>query len=202
MDTLRVVALIPVKSLEFGKARLADALDLEQRIQLTEETLRRLIHVLSAEPRVTRIAVVTSDAHVIAWLAGRPVEHLTESGHGLNDALREARTQLSTCDALLVLPADLAAITLHDVAAIIDAAECTCASNRCIVIAPDRHDHGTNALLLRPPDVIDFAFGTDSAHLHAAAAAQQNAHVHFYRSDSIGLDLDLPEDYDLYTRQW
>jgi len=37
----------------------------------------------------------------------------------------------------------------------------------------DRHERGTNALLLRPPDVIDFCFGTDSAAQHAARADEK-----------------------------
>jgi 2-phospho-L-lactate guanylyltransferase len=197
---VRIVALIPVKSLEHGKSRLAQSLDLSHRIQLTEETLRRLMHVLHAEPRVERIVVVTRDANVIEWLHGRSVEVVEEHGHGLNAALTEARTAIGRCKALLVLPADVAAISSHDIAALIDIADA--APKPCIVLTPDRHSHGTNALLLHPPDAIEFAFGADSLRMHTLAAENAAVHVQLYRSESLGLDLDLPEDYELYSRQW
>lgn len=195
-----IVALIPVKALEHGKSRLSATLDLADRIQLTEETLRRLIHLLRGEQRVSRIVVVTRDAGVEAWLAGRSVEVFIESGSGLNEALTEVRASLASCDGLLVLPADLAAASAHDVAALIDAAEFV--DGACVVLAPDRHGSGTNALLLRPPLVIDFAFGSDSRRRHREAAARRGAHYREFQSDSLGLDLDLPEDYELYSRQW
>lgn len=197
---MRIVALIPVKSLEHVKSRLSETLDLAHRIQLIEETLRRLVHVLRAEPRVERIVVVTRDASVAEWMHSRAIDVVSEQGHGLNLALMEARAAITPCAALLILPADVAAVSSHDVAALIDAAET--AAYPAVVIAPDRHGHGTNALLLHPPSAIDFLFGPDSFHLHIAAAEQSGAQVCIYRSESLGLDLDLPEDYDLYSQQW
>jgi 2-phospho-L-lactate guanylyltransferase len=38
-----------------------------------------------------------------------------------------------------------------------------------VVLAPDRHGRGTNALLLDPPDVIDPAFGVSSRSGHRVA---------------------------------
>lgn len=198
-----VTALIPVKTLASGKSRLSGHLTPEQRVALTEETLRRLLHILRANPRIGEIAVVTRDPAVIQWLHGRGVTLLPETRDsppdGLNAALRGARAALPGAMALLVLPADLVAVTAHDIAAMIGLADAGAPS---VVIAPDRLDQGTNALLLRPPGVIDFAFGERSAARHAAAAAETGAATHWYRSDSIALDLDAPEDYDIYTSQW
>ncbi len=199
---MQVTALIPVKSLVHGKSRLGQTLDLEDRIQLTEDTLRRLIHILNAEPGIAEIAVITRDADIASWLAGRPVRVLHETGHGLNAALTEARDALQTSplQALLVLPADLVAITAQDVSAMIALARE--GSDRVVVIAPDRHERGTNALLLKPANAIPFLFGVDSYLAHTAAAEASGCVAVTYRADSVGLDLDLPEDYALYTGQW
>jgi 2-phospho-L-lactate/phosphoenolpyruvate guanylyltransferase len=194
----RLVALIPIKSLALGKSRLSGALSPARRIDITEAALRRLIHTLHGVPEVDEIAVVTRDADVIEWLAGRRVRVLRESGDGLNEALREARAQLDA-DALLVLPADLVALTPLDVREIIALAS---AAERAVVIAPDRHGQGSNALLLKPPAVIDVAFGPHSFALHQSAAEHAGAPVFVYRSDTIALDLDVPEDYALYDEQW
>jgi 2-phospho-L-lactate/phosphoenolpyruvate guanylyltransferase len=197
-SAVRLVALIPIKSLAHGKSRLSGALSPAKRIDITEAALRRLIHALHSLPEVHEIAVVTRDADVIEWLAGRRVRVLRETGDGLNEALREARAQLEA-DALLVLPADLVALTpqdVHEIVALSGTAE------RAVVIAPDRHGHGTNALLLKPPGMIDMAFGADSFALHQAAAERAGAQVFVYRSDTVALDLDVPEDYALYDGQW
>lgn len=196
----RVTALIPVKSLQYGKSRLAQTLDLDHRIQLTEETLRRLLHILRATDSVTDIAVVTRDPAVAEWCATRKVRVLTETGEGLNAALTEARAQLPEAVALLVLPADLAAVAAEDIQSMI--ALSAGQDGPCVVIAPDRHEEGTNALLIRPPGMIDFAFGVNSAAQHATLAKAAQCSVHWYRSDSISLDLDIPDDYELYSRQW
>jgi 2-phospho-L-lactate guanylyltransferase len=194
----KLIALIPIKSLDRGKSRLSGALSPERRIEVTEFALRRLIHTLQSIPAVTEIAVVTRDADVREWLTGRPVRVLRETGDGLNAALREARSQIDA-EALLVLPADLVAMTAHDVTEIIALSR---VAARAVVVAPDRHGTGTNALLLRPPGLIDFAFGAGSFALHQDAAARAGAAVCVYRSDTIALDVDVPEDVDLFDGQW
>ncbi len=196
----RVTVLIPVKALALGKSRLSGALSPEHRVRLTEDVLRRLIHLLHGERRINGIAVVSRDPQLRSWLRGRRVRLLHESGEGLNAALREARAQLPGAAALLVLPSDLAALSAQDVSAMLDAAAFP--DGRSVVIAPDRHGSGTNALLVRPPGLIDFHFGPDSAALHAAAARAAGVEPVVYRSDSIALDLDSPEDYELYSGQW
>ena len=59
---------------------------------------------------------------------------------------------------------------------------------------PDRHDRGTNALLLSPPDVIDFCFGGDSkaAHIEAGSSVPSANVVLMY--GPLTLDIDTPED--------
>jgi 2-phospho-L-lactate guanylyltransferase len=194
-----VTALIPVKSLHLGKSRLGTALTPQQRVQLTEDTLRRLLHLLHTHPGIGGICVVTRDAHVARWLAGRNVRIIKEHGVGLNPALQEAREVLMRdgAQALLILPADLAAISSADIDGILALGE-----HNAVVIAPDRRGGGTNALLMRPPEIIPLCFGADSAHAHAAAARAAEAKVAFWHSDSIGLDLDEPEDITRYLEQW
>ena len=58
---------------------------------------------------------------------------------------------------------------------------------------PDRHGRGTNALLLSPPDVIDFCFGGDSKAAHLAAARAAGARVEVL-DGPLTLDIDTPED--------
>jgi 2-phospho-L-lactate guanylyltransferase len=64
------------------------------------------------------------------------------------------------------------------------------------VIVPDRHGSGTNALLLAPPDVIEPAFGPDSARRHRERAAAAGAHCQLAHPRSLLLDVDTASDLD------
>ena len=57
----------------------------------------------------------------------------------------------------------------------------------------DRHGTGTNALGLRPPDVIDVAFGPGSRAAHRPRA--EAAGVRYVEIDGpLAVDLDTPDD--------
>jgi 2-phospho-L-lactate/phosphoenolpyruvate guanylyltransferase len=63
-----------------------------------------------------------------------------------------------------------------------------------VVIVPDRHGSGTNALLLTPPETIAPAFGIGSLARHAARARAAGATVKVRDVPSLGLDVDTPGD--------
>jgi 2-phospho-L-lactate guanylyltransferase len=60
----------------------------------------------------------------------------------------------------------------------------------------DRHGTGTNALALRPPDIIDFAFGPGSRHAHQTAAEAVGA-TYVEVDGPLTVDLDTPDDFVL-----
>ncbi len=62
-----------------------------------------------------------------------------------------------------------------------------------VVLVPDRHGSGTNALLLAPPNAIDFRFGEGSRAAHAAAAEAAGA-TYVELDGPLSFDLDTPED--------
>jgi 2-phospho-L-lactate guanylyltransferase len=194
-----VTALIPVKSLALGKSRLSSTLDLNRRMQLTYESLRRVVHVLQNTHGIADIVVISVDEEVAEWAALWRVTFLREERRGLNEALQQARLHFAQAPAILILHSDLVAVSVNDVESMIAASALNTSS---VVIAPDRHGHGTNALLLKPPHVIDFAFGPDSAQRHIAQAEATGIQPTLFHSESISLDLDSPDDLELYWDQW
>lgn len=194
-----VTTFIPVKSLALGKSRLSDTLDLERRIQLTRESLRRVVHVLQNAHGIAEIVLISVDEAVAEWAELWRVTFLREEQHGLNEALRQARRHFAHAPAILILHSDLVAVSVTDIEAMIALCD---GAQAGVVIAPDRHGHGTNALLLKPPAVIDFAFGPNSAQRHVAHAEAQDIQPVIFHSQSISLDLDSPDDLDLYWEQW
>lgn len=199
-DTLHVAAVVPVKALPRCKSRLSQSLDAEARARLVYDALRHVVHALRTAGVVHAVGIISRDAQVRAWAEAMGIEFLQEQGRGLNAALRQAQQRYRQSDALLVVPADLAALSPYDVQHLVQRAA-SCASP-CVVIAPDRHGRGTNALLLKPPGIIPFAFGRNSAQRHAALARAHGAVPILHRSESLALDLDLPEDLALYDEQW
>jgi 2-phospho-L-lactate guanylyltransferase len=68
-----------------------------------------------------------------------------------------------------------------------------------VVIAPDRHNEGTNALLLAPPDVIDFDYGPDSFSRHCDQAREAGVLLEVCELSSLALDVDWPADLEFLS---
>ena len=93
-------------------------------------------------------------------------------------------------DAILVLPIDIPNVSPDRLAPLVELAEDV---DPLVAIVPDRHGRGTNALLLSPPDVIEFCFGGDSKDAHLGAARAAGAHVEVL-DGPLSLDIDTPDD--------
>ncbi len=66
-----------------------------------------------------------------------------------------------------------------------------------VVIAPDRHGKGTNALLMSPSGLIEYDFGEDSFQRHCDRVRASGARLEIVDLPSLGLDLDIPEDLEI-----
>lgn len=162
------------------------------RATLARALLSRTLDVLAACDASLATCVVSRDITALDMARRRGAAALAESESGLNAALNQARewAMARGAPAVLVLPADLPLLTPADITALLDLAR----EPRSVVIAPDAHDGGTNALLLRPPDALHFAFGPSSFHEHCAQAETSQLTLHIYRSPTVALDLDTPAD--------
>ena len=188
-----IVAIIPVGSVDGAKSRLGAVLDAEERHDLVLRLAERTIRAAVATPGIDETLVVTPDDEVrqVALAAGaRPIR---QRSRGLNDGLREAREEATAAGAkaIVVLPIDMPLVSAESLAPLVQAALET--DRPVVAIVPDRHDRGTNALLLAPPDVIDFCFGGDSKAAHVDAGRWAGAHVEIL-GGPLTLDLDTPED--------
>ena len=188
-----VYAVIPVGALDGAKSRLGEVLDAEERHELVLRLADATIRAAVATPGIADTLVITPDDTVrgLALAAGaRPIR---QRSRGLNAGLREAREEVlaAGASAVLVLPIDLPKVTPSALAAVVDtlAGE----TGPLVAIVPDRHGRGTNALLLAPPDVIDFCFGGDSRAAHVAAAAEAGARI-VELDGPLSQDLDTPDD--------
>ena len=67
-------------------------------------------------------------------------------------------------------------------------------------IAPDEAGTGTNALYVRPPGWLGFAFGDASCTRHLAQARALGVSVHRVERPGLKFDLDTPADLERYER--
>jgi 2-phospho-L-lactate/phosphoenolpyruvate guanylyltransferase len=191
-------ALMPVKPLRQAKSRLARTLQAPTRAALVRAIFSRTLDVLAQVDRIAGTIVVSRDLTILELARQRSnVIALAEAESGLNPAITQGAAWALTHggQAVIVVPVDLPLITPADLDALIDLA----IDPRCLVIAPDRHDDGTNLMLARPPDAVQFMYGTASFNAHRAQAAERGLQVHIYRSATSGLDLDVPDDLALYN---
>ncbi len=195
-DLSRLVAIVPVRSFESAKSRLGEPLDAEERQTLVAGLLDRTIKAASGVDAIESIVVVSPDPVVLRAAAAAGATPVRQPDDGLNEGLRAA-TRWATADgatAVIVLAADLPAISAAAIEAVVAAAAAGRRSDRAIVaIVADRHGRGTNVLLVSPPDAIAFTFGSGSRASHLAEAQAANA-VALELDGPLALDLDLPED--------
>jgi 2-phospho-L-lactate guanylyltransferase len=197
---MSVWAIIPVKPLRLAKSRLAGVLSPEQRQRFAESMLRHVLRVTRDVPLVTGTMVISRDNRVLTIAREYGARTVQESGHPeLNVALKRATHILASwrTEAVLILPADLPLIEPRDVEGLIRAAG---THHDVLVLATDRNKDGTNAMFMRPPGLIDYAYGVGSYQRHAVAGRDAGASVVVYDSERLIYDIDLPEDIANFYR--
>jgi 2-phospho-L-lactate/phosphoenolpyruvate guanylyltransferase len=186
------LAILPIKTLDDAKTRLAEELDRRPRRALVEAMFSDVLVALRRSTLVDQVLVVSRDhnAQRIAGGYGAIVADDEDTGH--NDAATrgiERAIELGA-DRVILVPGDCPLLDPGQLDALLSR-EVTPPS---VLIVPDRHGSGTNALVLDPPDAMKPSFGPgshDRHHRHASAAGITAETVEVA---SLALDLDTPED--------
>lgn len=177
--------LIPVKRLDQAKLRLSQRLTPPDRRRLG---LAMLADVLRATEKWSHRLVVTSDQDAEAVGLAFGCSLVADPGEGLNAAVAAGtRAAISAgTTTLLVLPSDVPMVTSDDVTALFACPE-------EVVLAPSG-DGGTNALLRRPPQVLEPEFGPASAECHRLRAHDAGLSFRLMPMSSLVLDIDRYRD--------
>jgi 2-phospho-L-lactate guanylyltransferase len=194
---MSVWAIVPVKPLSRAKSRLSDELLPEQREQLATQLLVRTVRLLVPLTGIRGVLVISRDTKALAMVRDLGANTVQESGAPeLNNALLRATQVLKAwhAGAVLVVPADIPLLAAEDVEEMVQRGR----YHNSVVIAPDRHEAGTNMLFVRPPGLIPYAFGDNSFSEHQRLAVEAGATVSVYRSERVALDVDRPDDLERY----
>src|SRR5574341_383540 len=196
---MTICAIVPGKPLRRGKSRLAGALSDQERTELNRTLLQNTLKTLSDLKEVEEVLVISRDPQALTIARNYGARTVREDGQPeLNTALKRATVvaQIYATRGVLVLPADLPLITRADVLVLIERA----GEPPVVVIAPDRHERGTNALLISPAGLIGYDFGENSFQRHCRLAKEAGARLEIVNLPSLGLDLDMPEDLELVRK--
>ena len=183
--------MLPVKRLAAANQRLAGGVSAGDRRRLAEAMFLDALTKIRRCRNLDETIVVTAYpkvARTARWL-GTEVLRQAEDGSHSRAASAGAQAAIARgADRVAMLPADCPLFDPEE----LDARLGTTPQSALIV--PDRHGHGTNALILSPPDALAPAFGPDSCARHVSRARAAGIAFSLAEIPSLALDLDTFED--------
>jgi 2-phospho-L-lactate guanylyltransferase len=192
MTPEKLHVVLTMRGIRDSKQRLESALSAAERAELNHRLLMRTLGVVSrwlGDPQACLFVSACGEALSIAAHAGARVLDRPARGH--NDAAAAGMSDAAARGArgVMFLPCDLpllSASALDAFSALFDL--------RNLVLAPDRHGTGTNALIVDAAAGIEFKFGDGSRALYEAWARGAGLAVSFCTRAELGFDLDTPAD--------
>ena len=192
---MRTLAVLPVKRFGQAKQRLASGIAPGARVALAEAMVSDVLAALAEVRELGRVVVVSGEPRAadLAERAGAEiVGDKRDLGQSHAAALGVARAIELRAERVVLVPGDCPALDPAELRALLAGAP----PAPSVVVVPDRHGTGTNALVLSGPRIMDPAFGPGSRDRHVAAAEQAGAAVVVRDVPSLGLDVDTPGDLD------
>lgn len=198
MNTPELWAIVPLKSLDQAKQRLASVLSPDERRLLMLAMARDVLSGLSRAARLTGILIVSRTAQADALAQTFGTERFAESPDAdLSESLAQASEHLAEhfgAGGVMIIPADVPLIDPAEVDLILSA---HVAAGERVTIVPDDENLGTNTLICTPPSAIPYLFDGKSFKPHTDAAYASGCTPRIVQSESLALDIDTPMDLKL-----
>lgn len=189
---MRTAAVLPVKSFGQAKQRLDGVIGQPDRAGLAAAMLGDVLAAIRAVAGVTDLIVVTAEqraAQAARAAEAHVVDDPVEAGQS-DAAARGVRAAIARgAHRVLLVPGDCPTLDPGEVERLLDGFP-----DAGLVIVPDRHGSGTNALRITPPNAVEPAFGPGSFARHAALGAAAGIAVRVAHAPSLELDVDTPAD--------
>ncbi len=190
-------AIVPIKTFEMAKQRLADVLSPSERKSLMLAMARDVLTALAQSKHIDNILIVSrapeADALAQAFNTERFAENPTAN---LAQALEQAAHYLVDnfrVESVFIVPADVPGLDAEELNTLV-------ANHRSITILPDSKKIGTNGLICSPPLAIPYIFDGQSFKPHADAAFARNITPIVVPNSCFSLDIDVPTDLiDFYA---
>ena len=190
---MRTLAILPVKRFGLAKQRLAERLSPAQREALAQAMVTDVLGALVISRRLDEVLVITNEPTVVSIaepLGATIAPDHRDAGQSAAAAIGVEYAKRNGFERVLMVPGDCPALDRDELDALLD--EHT--DSPSVVIVPDRHGAGTNALLLAPPDVIAPSFGPESFERHRELADAAGVTSAVARPATLLIDIDTPAD--------
>ncbi|MHB8663690.1 MAG: 2-phospho-L-lactate guanylyltransferase [Acidimicrobiales bacterium] len=180
----RAAVLVPVKAFADAKVRLAPALSIARRVELTRTMAEAVVAAAAPLP----VAVVCDDVEVASWARRQGALVVWEPGRGLNGAVEAGVDRLARAgvEEVIVAHADLPHAA--DLAAL--------AGTGGVTLVPDRRRDGTNVTVVPSLAGFRFSYGPGSFARHRAEADRLGLAVRVIEDPRLSFDVDLPIDLE------
>ncbi len=191
---MRTAAILPVKRFAAAKQRLGESVPDAVRLQLARAMVTDVLEALERTAGIELTILVTGQedlARTAAEHGAEVVEDRSDSGQSAAVTLGVQRALGRSFERVLCVPGDCPALDPGELRALLARR----AATQEVVIVPDRHGSGTNALLLCPPDAIEPSFGPDSFARHRALAHAAGLHACERDHGALRLGDDLVRDH-------
>ena len=193
---MRTLAILPVKRFDAAKQRLGGALAGGTRRALAQAMFTDVLSALRRSRALEQILVVTAEPVVDQIARGEGIRVLhddREAGQSAAAVRGLAEARAGGFDRALLVPGDT---PLLDAGELDDVLALAAGAGAAVVVVPDRHGDGTNALVLHPPHAIEPSFGPGSRARHEAAARAAGVELRVETVPTLAIDVDTPEDLE------
>jgi 2-phospho-L-lactate guanylyltransferase len=195
----KTVAVLPVKRFGAAKQRLEGDLTDGTRRALAEAMVTDVLIALRRARQVDEVLVVSGETMAVALAAGYDaaavVDDPDDAGHSAAALLGVEAAMERGATRVVLVPGDCPALDPTELDRLLASSPPAAEPGAPdVVVVPDRHGDGTNALVLTPPDAIRPAFGPGSRERHERLAAEAGATVRAADVATLGLDVDTVDD--------
>jgi 2-phospho-L-lactate/phosphoenolpyruvate guanylyltransferase len=184
-------AIVPIKTFDRAKQRLANVLSENERRSLMLAMARDVLTCLSKSTHLAGILIVSRTAEADALAQSFATERFAESPDAnLPQALVQAAKHLITnfdAKGIMIVPADVPGISTREVDELLE-------SHEQVTILPDAENLGTNGLICSPPLCMPLIFDGKSFKPHVDAAFASGITPKIVPGSGFALDIDVPRD--------
>ena len=159
-------------------------------LELLSENLQTVVGAAGSE----NVFLVTPDPGSLKRFP--TYQGILTRGDGLNQDLSEALAQLQADrapDAVCVLLPDLPGLTAAEVDRLLRSVD-----SSDVALCPDESDHGTNALVVRDWDSMEFLFEGASFQRHLQSYQASQLECSIIRSEGLAQDCDSVDDLERF----
>jgi len=184
-----LAVVIPIKAFHQAKERLSDLLTPSERLVLAKMCAERVLRAVAGY----KVFVVCDDEAVAQWATAHNAQIVWQTEAGLNNAVRAgvAASRVNKFELAMIVHSDLPLATSFSQLF----SDCDLDSLKTsITLVPDRHEDGTNVMILPTSSDFEFAYGRNSFITHQHLAKKCNLALRIIYDQHLSVDIDTAED--------